>query len=247
MLRVFTILGLAAATTMAATQNQTTEADVSKFVNETLEYVQEIKQYSRAQLNEMKANKKQYKKELIQIIKDAEQQVQLNYGKVIQPIAQEYSEFLKTLEVNAACDENCVVDTCFNPTSIVMNWTCVVRDCQCYVNVPKAKQEARELKEVVKNTTKSVINWAAENYATRINEAYRTYRMKQVNVVIQISQKVQTEIISKVPEAQECFNFCSKYSATDLNRFVSCVGNCVSNYEDFQPKFNQPAPLASRK
>ena len=48
MLRVFTILGLAAATTMAATQNQTTEADVSKFVNETLEYVQEIKQYSRA-------------------------------------------------------------------------------------------------------------------------------------------------------------------------------------------------------
>lgn len=40
--KVFTILGLAAATTLAA------EVNFTQYLNETLEFVQDVKQYSRA-------------------------------------------------------------------------------------------------------------------------------------------------------------------------------------------------------
>ena len=182
----------------------------------------------------MASNKKEYKKQLISILKDAERQVQINYGKTIQPIAKEYSEFLKTLEVNAACDENCVVDTCFTPENLVMNWTCVVRDCQCYVNVPQVKKEAKELKQVTEKTAKSVAQWASQNYLTKINDAYRTYRMKQVAVISKIGSDVRNEIISQVPESENCFNFCDRYYSNDLTSYVPCLGNCAENYEYFE-------------
>lgn len=123
---------------------------------------------------------------MISILADAEKQVKLNYGKTIQPIAKEYAEFLKTLEVNAACDENCVVDTCFTPENLVMNWTCVVRDCQCYVNVPLVKKEANDVKVVAEQTANNVVQWASQNYLNKINQAYRNYRINQIAIVSEI-------------------------------------------------------------
>lgn len=54
--RVFTILGIAAASAMAA------EFNLTQYLNETIEYVQEVKNYTREQLNELAQNKKEYKR-----------------------------------------------------------------------------------------------------------------------------------------------------------------------------------------
>lgn len=112
-----------------------------------------------------------------------------------------------------------------------MNWTCVVRDCQCYVNVPKIKQEAKDLKKIVKNTTLEVLDYASKNYATKVNEAYRTYRIKEAAIINQIGQDIKNEIIAVVPESQDCFAYCNKYYSFNIKKFVKCVGRCVDNYD----------------
>lgn len=95
----------------------------------------------------MADNKKQYRRDLIKILGDAEEEVQQNYLRILQPIAQEYSEFLKTLEINVNCNETCVAHDCFSIESFVMDWNCVVRDCQCNVNSNRVRDELRDMKD----------------------------------------------------------------------------------------------------
>lgn len=94
---------------------------------------------------------------------------------------------MKTLEVNDYCNESCVADVCFTPKKLVMDWSCVVYQCNCTVNVPKIKAELKDLKKVIKNTTETVVDWVQDDYVPRINDAYRQYRLKQVAVISKIS------------------------------------------------------------
>lgn len=64
--RVFTIMGVAAATTMAA------QLDLAQYLNQTQEFVNEVRDYSREQLQELAANKREYNQKLIAILQDAE-------------------------------------------------------------------------------------------------------------------------------------------------------------------------------
>jgi len=113
--KIFTIIGVVAASTLAY------EIDLSQKVNETIENYQQAVQNVREleqefgglvvdTVGELQQNKRDYKRTLLSILQETEQEVQANYLKVVQPVAQEYAEYLKTLKVNENCNENCVVE-----------------------------------------------------------------------------------------------------------------------------------------
>ena len=227
--KIFTIIGVCAATTLAL------EFDLSETVNKTLEFVDESSDYIKNQTKIINKNKKDYKRQLVQILDTAEQEIQRNYGKIVQPVAEDYAAFLKTLEVNANCDEHCVAQVCFTPANWAMNWTCVVNTCQCSLKNPTATQAAaQDLKSSVRNITNHVVPSYLQEKTIMINEAYRAYRLKQVAVINTVAQDVKKQIVSAVPEAADCFDYCQKYYGTSLPRYVPCLGQCYDNFEQIQ-------------
>ncbi|CDW85015.1 UNKNOWN [Stylonychia lemnae] len=227
--KIFTVLGLAATTAMAL------EIDISAKVNQTLEFIQDAQDFSESTYSDLQQNKKDYKKTILKILQDAEKEVQTNYQRVIQPVAEDYAAFLKTLKVNENCDEECVSQVCFSPEKWAMNWTCVAKTCNCNLRDINATLEAKaELKESVRNVTERVVPAFLQEKATLVNEAYRSYRLKQVGVINSAARKIEKKIVSVVPEAQNCFNLCYKYYGTDLTTYVPCVGKCTEQYDSLE-------------
>lgn len=227
--KIFTILGLAATTALAY------EIDLSAKVNQTLEFLQEAEEFGEETLSDLEDNKRDYKHALLKILQDAEKQVQTNYQRVIQPVAEDYAAYLKTLKVNEKCDEECVAQVCFSPEKWAMNWTCVAKTCNCNLRDLNATLEAKaDLKDSVRNLTERVIPAFLQEKATLVNEAYRSYRLKQVGVINGAARQIEKKVASVVPEAQNCFDLCYKYYGTDLTTYVPCVGKCADNYETLE-------------
>ena len=101
--------------------------------------------------NELQGSTFTLQMELAEIFENAKADVQVHYGRVVQPVAQKYAELLKTMKVNKdLCDERCIVEQCFQPNSWVMNYTCVINTCNCGLeDLPATMNKFSELNETV--------------------------------------------------------------------------------------------------
>ena len=90
--KIFTLLGIVAvAKTSASGLNITDEiAQIKEFVNEVASTG--VEAHAQA-----KANKKAYNKALERIIEQAELEIEQNWATVLQPVAQDFSDFVETL------------------------------------------------------------------------------------------------------------------------------------------------------
>jgi len=73
------------------------DIDYEEYYNATQKYLQKVRKYSKAQYKQLLNNSANYRAQVIHIIEDAEQEMYEDFDNVVQPIAEEYSEFLKTL------------------------------------------------------------------------------------------------------------------------------------------------------
>jgi len=143
-----------------------------------------------------KANEKAYHKALERIIEQAEIEIEQNWERVLQPVAQDFSDFVHTLQIDDACDEKCVRDVCFAPANWAMNWTCVWDICNCKLENPAAtKQAKKDLANSVKNLTYNVIPAFKEEKVQQVAEAYRAYRIKQQEVFTKAAKEIKTDVI----------------------------------------------------
>jgi hypothetical protein len=74
-----------------------------------------------------------------------------------------------------------------------------------------------------------------------VAEAYRAYRVRQVNVIHEAGQQVQRKVVQLVPQAQNCFDYCDTYYGTQVDRYFDCLGRCANAYDYLEQSgaFNQ--------
>jgi hypothetical protein len=224
--KIFTILGLVTVSVMAS------EFDLSDEIAQLEQFAGDVYQIGAKTHYQVENNKRAYKQELAGIIQRAEAEVQLNYAKIIQPVAQDYADFLKTLDINKACNETCVKEDCFTPHNWAMNWTCVTTSCKCHLKDPQATQQAaNDLMNSVDNVVNNVVPSFVYKKHSEVAEAYRNYRLKQTSVVMQAGKEVQSKVTVLIPEAQKCFNYCDNYYSTDFTKYLRCLDRCGSSYD----------------
>ncbi len=100
--KIFTVLGLVSMTTFAQ------QLDFSDELSQLKQFGGNVIRIGADADRALAQNERTYQAELARIVNETLHQIENNYAQVVQPVAQEYSEFLKTLEVNVACNETCV-------------------------------------------------------------------------------------------------------------------------------------------
>lgn len=168
-------------------------------------------------------------KDLAEIFEKADAEVQVHYGRVVQPVAQKYAEFLKTLKVNKdLCDEQCIADQCFSTRNWVMNWTCVVNTCNCGLEDPQATmQKHQELEETVAQQHSIVHSWKM-NQASQVQEAFRAYRLRVVTVTQEARRLIEKQFTTVFAGCdQQCFRMCNTYYGNDLYGYIGCASHCA--------------------
>ncbi len=103
--KIFTILGL-----VSVVVAQTQAVDFSDEIELLQDFASDVYSIKYNAHTEIQKNKKEYKRQLADIIERASYEVELNWAQVVQPVAQEYAELLKTIEMSPKCNQTCVSD-----------------------------------------------------------------------------------------------------------------------------------------
>lgn len=108
--KIFTILGVATVAVSAFEFDFQKElANNQQELQKFGEFLEGFGDVANDTLSQLESNKREYKIQLAKIIERAAYEAELNYARTIEPVAQDYADFLKTLEVNQNCNETCIV------------------------------------------------------------------------------------------------------------------------------------------
>ncbi len=194
------------------------------------------------------------KRDFVESVQDillrAEFDVQVNYAKTLQPLAEKYAKLLKSLQFNKNCNETCVVSECFNTRNWVMNWSCPADTCECNLKNKNDTLEAFEnLEDEAENVTGTVKN-AIHEVHDELAQAYKSYRSKVLRITtdsknqIEEQLKVLEPLLELLPkkqepqaageysaERQQCISRnCYYYYGNDQYTYGQCVDYCLRTY-----------------
>ena len=162
-----------------------------------------------------------YESSLQQVWQQAQEAVKASFDRQVQPVAQQFGNFIKAVQADAnECNEECVVNTCFQLDQWNLNMTCVAYTCGC--STQRSQSTIASALDLASETLQQDEAWF-QQLSSQVRKAYKQYRSEEEQILQTIRYPLETSLISSLGCSSICVKGCYGQS---LSKYAQCLGVC---------------------